>query len=677
VSNAPDESLIESWAATIDRETVRPFFVARLDELPALGGTVVHFSATMIGKRNEAKAYMRFGYAVRPWRTLVVWEGDPPQLTMNNTANNWFAAWNKSELDIEPVETSSQAFLDVNSVGAFVSSTNVAGSRIRVRVSYDMRDKWNWRLQVTDQSGLKRIKRLYSGEFDSGDAWGELVWLIDLRPEEVRSITLLGHSLDEDFAWTDFGDVALAPASTESVSASTETLVPHVAPGEKPDLEKIRLEANDLMNRGRYEDALQRYMWYHHHALEDEPSLSGVRLSSGLYDWIELGRRYPKAKQALIEIRDAKTHKFAEGGGYAQLFQDVASINSYLQDDDATSELFKEVEERDKTLAQQCYLYAETVLVERGEYALCLKCIGDPQARFDLLRRGWEMQMADDNFIRQVRTLVEILVGVGRDTDAHSIRDQAVAVLDVPELQSAVADSQKKVFRQIREEHGSPATNVPAQALDPAKMARADEMRRTLLAAKMYADAHNGEWPVNLSILSQHAGQSLIESVSVSLEYNRPTHIIAPTNGVIDAFANPVLFEKTPESTNGQWVGFADGHLVFVQDVTRLRELRVSARGGEMARDLIPRYEAAKAIRSPDERDKAMAAVVRDAARLGDWAMTHKALSGITDGTDRDDAAGDAARLLSRFGRRAEAMDIAKTIGDSSKRDAALRELAE
>ena len=77
------------------------------------------------------------------------------------------------------------------------------------------------------------------------------------------------------------------------------------------------------------------------------------------------------------------------------------------------------------------------------------------------------------------------------------------------------------------------------------------------------------------------------------------------------------------------------------------------------------------------ERNPDIAAIAKDTARLGDWAMTRKALGEISSSNVRDDATSESARLLARFGRRAEALDLAKTINSSAKRDAALRELAE
>jgi hypothetical protein len=113
--------------------------------------------------------------------------------------------------------------------------------------------------------------------------------------------------------------------------ASAETWSSTLAPGEKPDLQKILSDAKDFMTKGQYEEALQRHIWYHNHALEYDQGQTGVRLSFALSQWVELGRRYPKAKQALIEIRDCDTQKLAGGEGYFNLFRDYAFDKSWLK----------------------------------------------------------------------------------------------------------------------------------------------------------------------------------------------------------------------------------------------------------------------------------------------------------------------------------------------------------
>jgi hypothetical protein len=243
------------------------------------------------------------------------------------------------------------------------------------------------------------------------------------------------------------------------------------------------------MYQERYEETLQRYLWYHNHALEFDQGQSVVRVSSVLSNWIELGRRYPKAKQALIEIRDRDAQKLARGEGYSDLFIDVSSINQYLGNEDATYSLFKTIKQRDPALARQCYFYVEDLLVRKGEYALCLSHMGDPEDRFETIRDSLEMdrdvlkngadeqqriaeeerkrggtdapsqkdiarwnrsgdRSADRHFVDNTLQLIEILVATGHKTEAEKIRDEAVAVLNVPKLQSAVSDAEQKLQKQ-------------------------------------------------------------------------------------------------------------------------------------------------------------------------------------------------------------------------------------
>jgi hypothetical protein len=272
-------------------------------------------------------------------------------------------------------------------------------------------------------------------------------------------------------------------------SASAETWSPTLAPGEKPDLKTILDEAKTLMEQSRYEDALQRHLWYFNHALEYDQAQTGVRLSFALSQWVELGRRYPKAKEALTEIRDRDARLLAEGKGYADLFTDAQAINRELQDENATYELFKTIREKDPQLAGQCYFWVESLLVAKGEYQWCYDHMGDPQFRFDSIRRLFDMERAnhqrmaatqqqtremiaesnrkngwtnvppfsppdtsamlkksaEDRFVGQVRQLIEILVATGHKADAEKIRDQAVAILDDPRLKSAVTDAEHKI----------------------------------------------------------------------------------------------------------------------------------------------------------------------------------------------------------------------------------------
>jgi hypothetical protein len=270
-------------------------------------------------------------------------------------------------------------------------------------------------------------------------------------------------------------------------SASVEHWSPALDRGVKPDLAAIRNEAKQLADRKQYEEALQRHIWYYNHALEYEPEAArGVRLSFALSDWAALGRKYPKARQAMLELRDRDIHEFANGRGSPELFKDVAAINDQWDYYRTTCRLFHFVMERNAQLAKRCYGLAEGALVKNREYELCAQFVGDGQGQFDTIRANWERlgewenrmaamrqesqkrmeqywaekgqkmpvlppmappRSADNLMVGKTRQLIEILVGAGHRPEAERIRDQALALLDNDALKSAIPDAERKTGR--------------------------------------------------------------------------------------------------------------------------------------------------------------------------------------------------------------------------------------
>ena len=197
--------------------------------------------------------------------------------------------------------------------------------------------------------------------------------------------------------------------------------------------------------------------------------------------------RDPKAREALVEIRDKDVREFSQGRGDLDLFSEVNSINGALHQEDATYALFKSIRAQDPALAQQCYFYVESLLVAKGEYQWCFDHMGNPQRRFGLIQQAFTMQIksqkrmaasrqlaaqriaetnqkfgrtnactpldtsammkqsAEASFVAQTRQLIEILVATGHTADAEIIRDQAVTVLDDARLHSAISDAAKKI----------------------------------------------------------------------------------------------------------------------------------------------------------------------------------------------------------------------------------------
>ncbi len=218
-------------------------------------------------------------------------------------------------------------------------------------------------------------------------------------------------------------------------------------------------EARELTAKGQYETALQRYLSYYDRS---RISASSPPLVSALRDWVELGRKYPKAREALAEIQRRDVREFSEGRGDTKLFSELVQINDALKEEEVTYVLFKALEQADPPLAKQCYVYAEEALVRRGEYELCLSCLGDVQQRYEIWLGTYKMEQgfmptvradtlamlkksSDDRFVGQVCRWVEILVGTGGKAEAERLRDQTLTVLDDPRLKSAVSDAEERV----------------------------------------------------------------------------------------------------------------------------------------------------------------------------------------------------------------------------------------
>jgi tetratricopeptide (TPR) repeat protein len=272
----------------------------------------------------------------------------------------------------------------------------------------------------------------------------------------------------------------LTPAIATTIAATNLNWSPTVAAGEKVNAMNVYNEGQNLVREGNYEEALQRYLWFWFHA--DNSGTRQGTIYFLLNDWVDLGHHYPKARQALVEIRDQEAREFAEGNGYFALFQELAALNQSLKDENATITLYKNLRKTDPDLAKQCFGSIEGLFLKKGEYAFCLECIGDPQSAFEGYRSMWQRtrqiqarmkasmpelprppvrfprspnsdaptppdmdQMQDSFFVNEVRQLIEILVATDNRDQAEKIQEQAVAALDDPRLKSAIADAEKAV----------------------------------------------------------------------------------------------------------------------------------------------------------------------------------------------------------------------------------------
>lgn len=219
---------------------------------------------------------------------------------------------------------------------------------------------------------------------------------------------------------------------------------------EEPKPFDVLTEAGNLARAGKYEEALQKHLWYHDNALRLDPGQTGVRLSFALSDWAKLGTKYPKAMDALLKIRDKKTKEVELGVGSFDAFHDVFAINQQLDENAKSIALFKFIDKHHPGTATQCFHVICRDLVGIQEYAICSKYITDPLENWELIKTKRKLDLsfktdvpemkayAEETFIRESSELIEILTGAGREAEAAKVKEQVLAVVDNNKIREAI-----------------------------------------------------------------------------------------------------------------------------------------------------------------------------------------------------------------------------------------------
>jgi len=148
-------------------------------------------------------------------------------------------------------------------------------------------------------------------------------------------------------------------------------------------------QAGDLSEKGQYAEALELYRGVYKQGRSSR-NLSSFNLI--LPGWVALGGKYPPAREALLGMRNRDMNDFTAGRGSSELFQEVVYLNSALPDEAATVDLFKSLDQSDPALARGCYGMVQAILVQRCEYVLCWKYLGDFDGSFLACRDAYDSQ---------------------------------------------------------------------------------------------------------------------------------------------------------------------------------------------------------------------------------------------------------------------------------------------
>ncbi|MGJ8650475.1 MAG: hypothetical protein ACSHX4_08955 [Opitutaceae bacterium] len=206
------------------------------------------------------------------------------------------------------------------------------------------------------------------------------------------------------------------------------------------DMQKYLQETVEITKEGDYEKALERHVWFHEHALEHQPSMTGVRLSFALSYWVELGQQYPPALEKLKEIRDQKEKRILDGEGSFGLFHDVSGINRALKEDKRTLDLFKKVESNNPEQVDRLWIIAKDLAFDQKQYDLINRHITDVDEEYrnvysDYLRDygmfkdSEHIQWVKDSFKKETEQLALLGEFNGEEAVAKRIRNRASEVL--------------------------------------------------------------------------------------------------------------------------------------------------------------------------------------------------------------------------------------------------------
>jgi len=216
------------------------------------------------------------------------------------------------------------------------------------------------------------------------------------------------------------------------------------------DLDNIK----SLTKSGHYQQALEKHIWFHEES-KSSPGMAGVRLSYAITAWIKLGEKYSPALDALINIRDTDNKLLLSGKGTFQSFHDLSSINRELGEQDQTYKLFLILDKKYPEQADTYYHVVEDLLIERKEYELCGKYIGDPIYKYENMRHSRETQLSftkrnskmnnpqylkyiDHSFIDGVVKLIEVLVAIDKQDEAKEIQKRALSYFDNDKIRYAI-----------------------------------------------------------------------------------------------------------------------------------------------------------------------------------------------------------------------------------------------
>ena len=224
-------------------------------------------------------------------------------------------------------------------------------------------------------------------------------------------------------------------------------------------MRKYLSDTKEMVNQGKYKEALERTIWFHEHVLEHDKAMAGVRLSFALSDWKSLGNLYPPAITAFIEMRDRKTRQILDNGGTLDSFGEVTAFNRELGENSKTVELFQTLTQVRPDFAKECWIFAKTPLFDEKRFDIIRNYIGSPLREFNFIKERYEYEIGaykndkvgladikavcENQFVENNLQLIQYALAVDDLKSAKEIQQKALSILDDYRLREAIPSDKK------------------------------------------------------------------------------------------------------------------------------------------------------------------------------------------------------------------------------------------
>lgn len=233
----------------------------------------------------------------------------------------------------------------------------------------------------------------------------------------------------------------------------------------QPDMHKYLNDTRILQREGKYQEALERHIWFYEHALEYAPSMIGVRNSFALSDWKNLGNVYPPAMDSLKETRDKKMEKILtnqfltiQSSGNDQqigmLFQDLAAINRELGEDSLTVSFFQSLILLNPETARKCWNVAKETMFKEKQYEIINIYIQNPLNEYLVIKNQYDLNLGyysnekaggihfksynERRFVEQCIRLIQLSYYNNDEKSANEIHKLAKSIINDDLLKEAL-----------------------------------------------------------------------------------------------------------------------------------------------------------------------------------------------------------------------------------------------